>query len=148
MVWKPNVTVAAIAEHDGKFLMVEERTDEGVKLNQPAGHLEPDESLIAGSIRETLEETAYVFVPEYLVGVYRWHKPAGNITYLRFAFAGRVGERHAQLRLDKEIIRTLWLKPEEIVSSQARHRSPLVLRCVEDYLRGSRHSLGLLVDYD
>ncbi|HZP93281.1 MAG TPA: NUDIX hydrolase [Burkholderiales bacterium] len=148
MPWKPNVTVAAIAERDGRFLLVEERTEDGLMLNQPAGHLEPDESLIAGAARETLEETAYDFAPEHLVGVYRWRKAGAETTYLRFAFAGRAGAHHAGCALDEGVVRALWLTLEEIHLSRARHRSPLVLRCVEDYLRGNRFPLSLLIDYD
>lgn len=147
MVWKPNVTVAAIAERDGRFLLVEERTREGLMLNQPAGHLEPHESLVEGCIREALEETAYEFSPEHLVGVYRWRKLGGRTTYLRFAFGGRTGLHHADRPLDRGIVRTVWLTEEEIRSSRDRHRSPLVMRCVEDYLRGSRFPLELLVHY-
>ena len=148
MVWKPNVTVAAIAERAGEFLMVEERTNDGLKINQPAGHLEPEESLIEASVREALEETAYDFVPEYLVGVYRWRKSGTKTIYLRFAFAGRVGELHAGRELDKSIVRPLWLKADEIKSTRERHRSPLVLRCLEDYLQGARYPLALLVHFD
>jgi 8-oxo-dGTP pyrophosphatase MutT (NUDIX family) len=146
MVWKPNVTVAAIAERSGRFLLVEERTSAGVMLNQPAGHLEPDESLIDGCVREALEETAYEFSPRHLVGIYRWPKADGRTTYLRFAFGGETGAQRADRRLDRGIVRALWLTPEEIRASRTRHRSPLVMRCVEDYLRGSRFPLELLVD--
>jgi 8-oxo-dGTP pyrophosphatase MutT (NUDIX family) len=146
MVWKPNVTVAAIAERSGRFLLVEERTSEGVMLNQPAGHLEPDESLIDGCVREAFEETAYEFSPRHLVGIYRWPKADGRTTYLRFAFGGETGAQPADRRLDRGIVRALWLTPEEIRASRTRHRSPLVMRCVEDYLRGSRFPLELLVD--
>jgi 8-oxo-dGTP pyrophosphatase MutT (NUDIX family) len=148
MVWKPNVTVAAVAERDGRFLLVEERTAEGVVLNQPAGHLEPDESLIDGCVREALEETAYEFRPQHLVGIYRWRKPDATTTYLRFAFGGQAGAHRAARRLDRGIVRTVWLTPDEIRASRKRHRSPLVLRCVEDYLRGNRFPLDLLVHYD
>ncbi|HWQ37525.1 MAG TPA: NUDIX hydrolase [Burkholderiales bacterium] len=148
MIWKPDVTVAAIIEADGRFLLVEERTREGVKLNQPAGHLEPHESLIEGAVREALEETAYDFVPEHLIGIYRWSKTDGKVTYLRFAFAGKLGERHAKRRLDTGIVRAVWLTIDEIHASQQRHRSPLVLRCVDDYLRGRRFPLDLLVHCD
>jgi ADP-ribose pyrophosphatase YjhB (NUDIX family) len=147
MPWKPNVTVAAIAERDGRFLLVEEHTPEGLMLNQPAGHLEPDESLTEGCAREALEETAYEFSPRHLVGIYRWRKPDGKTTYLRFAFSGDAGAYHADRRLDRGIVRAVWLTPEEIRASRGRHRSPLVLRCVEDYLRGSRFPLDLLVHY-
>ncbi len=147
MVWKPDVTVAAIAERDGRFLLVEERTGKGLMLNQPAGHLEPDESLLEGCVREALEETAYDFSPQYLVGIYRWRRHDGQATYLRFAFGGSTSPQPAQRRLDRGIVRTMWLTPEEIRSKRDRHRSPLVLRCVEDYLRGNRFPLDLLVHY-
>lgn len=148
MVWKPNVTVAAVAERDGRFLLVEEHTDRGLLLNQPAGHLEVDESIVAAVVRETLEETAWEFAPEYLIGVYRW-RPAGNeVTYIRFAFSGRVGTHHADRPLDTGITRAFWLSPDEIRAGRDRHRSPLVVRCMEDYLAGIRAPLDLLVDYN
>jgi ADP-ribose pyrophosphatase YjhB (NUDIX family) len=144
MVWKPNVTVAAIAERAGRFLLVEENTEDGIVLNQPAGHLEQDESLIEATIRETLEETAYDFSPEHLAGIYRWRKPDGGITYLRFAFIGRAAAHHADRKLDDGIVRAVWMSADEIRQSRDRHRSPLVLRCVEDYLRGARFPLDVL----
>ncbi len=147
-VSKPNVTVAAIVERDGRFLLVEEQTGDGLMLNQPAGHLEADESLVEGVARETLEETAYEFTPEYLVGVYRWRHPDRNVTYLRFAFAGRLGTHHPTRALDTGIVRTLWLTAAEVRASRSRHRSPLVVRCMEDYQRGARAPLDLLVNFD
>ena len=147
MIWKPNVTVAAVIERDGKFLLVEEYTSQGVLLNQPAGHLEPGESLLAAVVRETLEESAYEFEPQHLIGIYRWHSPAADTTYLRFAFAGSILAHHPQQALDEGIIRASWMAPEEIGASQAHHRSPLVLRCIEDYLAGKRYPLELLVHY-
>ncbi len=146
MVWKPNVTVAAVVERGGKFLLVEERTQDGVRLNQPAGHLEAGESIVAAVKRETLEETAYDFYPEQIIGVYRWTKPDSQVTYLRFTFSGSLGEHHANRNLDEGIIRTVWLSREEILSSVARHRSPLVVRCVEDFVSGRRYGTELLVD--
>lgn len=148
MIWKPNVTVAAIIEQDGKFLLVEEHTSQGQLFNQPAGHLEPGESLLAAVVRETLEESAYAFEPQHLVGIYRWHTPQSDTTYLRFAFTGRILAHHPQQALDEGIIRTAWMTPEEIRASRERHRSPLVLRCVEDHLSGKRYPLELLVHYD
>jgi 8-oxo-dGTP pyrophosphatase MutT (NUDIX family) len=147
--WKPSVTVAAIIEQDGKFLLVEERTAQGLKLNNPAGHLDPGESPLQGCARETLEETTHLFRPTALVGVYisRLQRPGADgvaiddITYLRFAFCGELGAAQAGCRLDEGIVRTLWLSPEEIRASAQRHRSPLVLRCMEDYLRGQRFAL-------
>ena len=147
-VWKPNVTVAAIVEREGRFLLVEEETDDGLMLNQPAGHLEANESLVQGAARETLEESAYEFTPEYLVGVYRWRHPGRNVTYLRFAFAGRLGAHHPERAVDTGIVRTLWLTAEEVRASRGRHRSPLVVCCMEDYLRGARAPLDLLVHLD
>ncbi|MEW6561885.1 MAG: NUDIX hydrolase [Pseudomonadota bacterium] len=148
MVWKPNVTVAAVLEQDGKFLLVEEHTSQGVLFNQPAGHLEPNESLVQGVVREVLEESAYDFEPQHLIGVYRWHSPASDVTYLRFAFAGKITAHHPERPLDSGIIRAVWLTPDEIRASCDRHRSPLILRCVEDYLAGKRYPLDLLVHYD
>lgn len=148
MVWKPNVTVAAVVERDGKYLLVEEETDEGLMLNQPAGHLEPGESLVSGAARETLEETAYEFQPQGLIGIYSWRHQVRNITYLRFAFSGTLGVHHAGRPLDAGIVRALWLSPEEIRASRERHRSPLVLRCIEDHLRGARAPLDLLVHFE
>jgi 8-oxo-dGTP pyrophosphatase MutT (NUDIX family) len=148
MVWKPNVTVAAVIERQGRFLLVEEATQEGVVLNQPAGHLEPQESLIQGAVRETLEETACDFAPQHLVGIYRWRKIPGDTTYLRFAFTGTAGEPNPGRTLDHGILRAVWLDVAELRASRARHRSPLVLRCVEDYLRGRRFPLEMLVHLD
>jgi 8-oxo-dGTP pyrophosphatase MutT (NUDIX family) len=152
--FKPSVTVAAIIERDGKFLLVEEHTPEGLRLNNPAGHLESGESPQTGCIREALEETARQFAPTALVGIYlsRFQRPAStgtelnhpaeDITYLRFAFCGSVGEAIAGRALDDGIVRTLWLSPDEIRASSARHRSPLLLRCMEDYLGGQRYALS------
>ena len=148
MVWKPNVTVAAIIERDGKFLLVEEHTSQGLLFNQPAGHLEADESLLAAVARETLEESAYKFEPQHLIGIYRWHAPESDTTYLRFAFTGRIISHHPERALDEGIVRAVWMTPEEIRATTARHRSPLILRCMEDYLAGKRYPLELIVHYD
>ncbi|HSV37107.1 MAG TPA: NUDIX hydrolase [Ramlibacter sp.] len=146
--WKPSVTVAAIIERDGRFLLVEEETAEGLKLNNPAGHLDPGESPIDGCAREALEETAHVFRPTGLLGIYlsRFQRAATgeDITYLRFAFYGELGERQPGRALDKGIVRTLWMTPGEIRASADRHRSPLLLRCMEDHLAGVRHPLSLI----
>ena len=147
MIWKPNGGVAAIVERDGKFLLVEERTDDGeIVLNQPAGHLDEGESLMQAVVRETLEETAWHFTPEALLGVYRWPHPTKGITYLRFAFTGRVTRQETNRALDHDIVRALWLSPEEIRAERARHRSPQVERCLNDYLAGRRYPLDLLKD--
>ncbi len=144
MVWKPNVTVAAVIEKDGKFLLVEEETADGPRFNQPAGHLEDGESIEDGVRRETLEETAYSFNPTGLLGVYHWKHPDKNITYLRFAFTGEVTGFDANQKLDDGILRTVWMTPEEIRATQQRHRSPQVLLCVEHYLAGQHFPLTVL----
>jgi 8-oxo-dGTP pyrophosphatase MutT (NUDIX family) len=150
--WKPSATVAAIIEQGGKFLLVEEHTPEGLRLNNPAGHLDEGESLLEACARETLEETMHEFTPTHVLGVYmsRFHRPAHeqqapeDVTYLRFAFCGELGPLQAGRSLDTGIVRTLWLSPDEIRASAPRHRSPLVLQCMEDYLTGQRHPLSLL----
>lgn len=144
--WKPSVTVAAIIEQDGQFLLVEEHTPEGLKLNNPAGHLDPGESLVEACAREALEETTRRFEPTALIGVYlnRFERQHEAISYLRFAFGGRLGAPVPGRSLDQGIVRTLWMTVEEIRASQAHHRSPLVLQCVQDYLAGQRHALSVL----
>ena len=140
--WKPSVTVAAVIQHDGRYLLVEEETPEGLRLNNPAGHLDPGESPEQGVARETLEETAHAFTPTALVGIYlsrfQRESTAEDITYLRFAFCGELGAFDAGRTLDSGIVRTLWMTPEELRASVDRHRSPLVLRCIEDHLAGRR----------
>jgi ADP-ribose pyrophosphatase YjhB (NUDIX family) len=148
MIWKPNVTVAAVIEREGKFLLVEEQTSQGLLYNQPAGHLEANESLVAAVVRETLEESAYHFIPQYLVGIYRWHSIESDTTYLRFAFTGKIAGHDPDRKLDSGILHALWLPPEEIRATRSRHRSPLILRCVEDHMAGKRYPLELLVHYD
>ena len=145
-VWKPNVTVAAVVERDGRFLLVEEETARGRLFNQPAGHLEPGESLLDAVAREALEETAYTFKPTALLGVYQYPSQADGVTYLRFAFAGEITGHDPARRLDEGIVRAAWLAPDEIRRDAARHRSPLVVRCVEDYLAGRRYPLEVLYD--
>ncbi|MET3136207.1 8-oxo-dGTP pyrophosphatase MutT (NUDIX family) [Undibacterium sp. GrIS 1.2] len=150
-VWKPSVTVAAVItrQHDQhlQFLMIEEETDEGVQINQPAGHLDPDETLQQAVTRETLEETAHDFTPTALIGSYlsRYVSPVNGeqVTYLRFAFSGELGQVH-QRALDHGILRTVWMTHAELLASQERHRSPLVLQCVNDYLAGQSAPLSLL----
>ncbi len=143
-----SVTVAAVIEHEGRYLMIEEETSEGVRLNNPAGHLEPGESPAQGVVRETLEETGCSFEPKEVLGVYlsRFNRPATgeDVTYLRIAFVGRASEPAPGWVLDDGILRTLWMTPEEIRASRARHRSPLVLRCLDDHLAGRRFPLDLL----
>lgn len=150
--WKPSVTVAAIIERmvgkERRFLLVEEDTAEGLKLNNPAGHLEPGESPEEGVLREVLEETACHFTPACVVGVYlsRFQRPATgeDVTYLRIAYGGVVGEPDLARALDEGIVRTLWVTLDELRASRERHRSGLVLTCVEDYLAGKRYPLSLV----
>ncbi|MFZ6843801.1 NUDIX hydrolase [Undibacterium sp. RuTC16W] len=146
-IWKPSVTVAAIIARDDQFLMIEEETEDGVRINQPAGHLDPDETLQQAVIRETLEETAHDFTPTELIGTYlsRYVSPktGEQVTYLRFAFSGELGPLH-QRALDHGILRTVWMSHAELLASQERHRSPLVMQCVNDYLAGQRAPLSLL----
>jgi 8-oxo-dGTP pyrophosphatase MutT (NUDIX family) len=143
-VWKPSVTVAAIIERGGRFLFVEEEADGRRVLNQPAGHLDPGESLVAACAREVMEEAAHRFTPEALVGIYRWHYPVRDVTFLRFAFRGRLDGADEGRALDPEIIALHWLTPGELVARAAMHRSPLVQQCVDDYLSGRQHSLDVL----
>lgn len=140
--WRPSVTVAAVIERDGRFLMIEEETSEGLRINNPAGHLDPGETPAEGCAREALEETAWHFRPTHLLGVYisRFQRATTgeDITYLRFAFTGELGAEEPGRALDHGIVRTLWMTPDELRATADRHRSPLVLRCLEDYLVGVR----------
>lgn len=146
--WKPAVTVAAVIERDGRYLLIEEHTPEGLRLNNPAGHLDPGESPEQGVARETLEETTHTFTPDSLVGMYlsRFQRAATgeDVTYMRLAYAGQLGDVVPGRMLDAGIVRTLWMTPNEVRASEARHRSPLVLRCVEDHLAGQRFPLGVV----
>jgi ADP-ribose pyrophosphatase YjhB (NUDIX family) len=146
--WSPSTTVAAIIEQGGRYLLIEEHTPEGLRLNNPAGHLDPGESPQQGVVREALEETMRAFTPSALVGVYlsRFQRPATgeDVTYVRYAYCGSVGEELPGLQLDHGIVRTLWLTPDEVRASAARHRSALVLKCIEDHLAGRRFPLDLV----
>jgi 8-oxo-dGTP pyrophosphatase MutT (NUDIX family) len=143
MVWKPDVTVAAVVERDHKFLLVEERIRGRLVFNQPAGHLEDGESLLAAVAREVLEETAWVFVPQSLLGIYLWRSPRGATT-LRFAFSGMVRDFDAARPLDPPVLATHWLARAEVQARAAALRSPLVMRCLDDYQRGIRLPLETL----
>ncbi len=146
-IWKPAVTVAAIIEESGRFLLVEEKTEDGIRYNQPAGHLEPNESLEQAVVRETLEETAHDFTPKALLGMYllHYHSPEGKLvrTFLRFAFVGDLGRQHDR-PLDPDILRTVWMTRDEIEACRNQHRSPLMMQCIDDYLQGKRAPLSLL----
>ena len=152
--WKPSVTVAAVIARDfdgiQKFLLVEEETRDGLRFNNPAGHLDPGENLIDACARETLEETAFHFNPTALVGVYmsrfeRLEKDGVlDITYLRFAFCGELGDEVIGQALDEGIVRTVWMTAAEIRASVPRHRSPLLVTCMDDYLAGKRFPMELI----
>lgn len=147
MIWKPHVTVAAVIERDGKFLLVEEETDDGIRFNQPAGHLECRESLTDAVVREVFEETAYHFVPTALVGIYNWRNEAKGLTYLRFTFTGTVSGYDGARRLDDGIIAAHWLSADEIRARLAQHRSPMIQRCLDDWLAGKRFGLDVLTHF-
>ena len=146
MIWKPHATVAAIIEHDNKFLMVEELIQGEAVFNQPAGHLEPDESIIDAVIRETREETAWQFVPEAVTGIYLWKHPDNGETFLRVAICGSCKNHDAQQPLDKEIIQAVWKGRHELVAEPEKLRSPMVINCIDDYLAGKRYPLDMLID--
>jgi 8-oxo-dGTP pyrophosphatase MutT (NUDIX family) len=142
-VWRPSATVAAVIERDGRFLFVEEVQDGRRVLNQPAGHLDPNETLIAACSREVLEETAHRFEPTGLVGIYRWHYKPADVTFLRFCFSGKVlGVENTPL--DKEILALHWLTPQEVKDRARQHRSPLVQQCMDDYLAGRNFPIEVL----
>jgi ADP-ribose pyrophosphatase YjhB (NUDIX family) len=142
--WAPHVTVAAIIHHEGKFLLVEEKINAKKVINQPAGHLENNESLIDAVIRETLEETRWEFMPSYISGIYRWIHDNGE-TYLRICFVGDVIKEHTELNLDSDIDRVLWLTTKEIREGE-NLRSPLVKKSIDDYLDGKKYPLSLIQD--
>jgi 8-oxo-dGTP pyrophosphatase MutT (NUDIX family) len=147
MPLRPDVTVAALAEVDGRFLVVEEKIKGRLVFNQPAGHVEPGESLLEAVRRETLEETAWRFTPHAVLGIYLWHPTSGHPT-LRFAFTGSVHDHDPTRALDRGILRTHWLTRSELEEREPRLRTPLVLRCIDDYLAGRRHSLDLVASFD
>jgi 8-oxo-dGTP pyrophosphatase MutT (NUDIX family) len=144
MTWKPDVTVAAIAERDGRFLLVEERASGRVVINQPAGHLEDGETFLEAVVRETMEETAWAFEPRAVVGVYVWRPAHMNRTFLRVAFSGELAGHDSARTLDHGILRTRWLSRTELAEPRMRLRSPIVLQCVDDYLAGARYPLSLI----
>jgi len=146
MIWKPHVTVAALIENEGRFLLVQELISGRSVYNQPAGHLEEGETLIEAVIRETHEETAWEFAPESLVGIYQWRHPEKEKTFIRATFSGKGLQHDPDSELDACIERTFWLNPEEIRDQHDRLRSPMVLRSIEDYLAGFRYPLTLLSD--
>jgi len=142
--WQPDVTVATVVVRDGRLLCVEERSNGSLVINQPAGHLEPDESLLQAAVRETREETGWNVRVTHVVGAYQWKAPETGRHYMRFAFAAEPVDEIPDAKLDEGIVRALWLTPQELQAEAARHRSPLVWRCVADYLGGSRYPLSLV----
>jgi 8-oxo-dGTP pyrophosphatase MutT (NUDIX family) len=144
MSWSPHVVVAAVVEREGRFLLVEEYAGEQLVLNQPAGHWEEGETLIEGTCRETLEETGWDIEPTDLLGIYHYQPPQLDYCFLRFAFAARALRHHPRRALDQGIVRALWLTRDEILRERARHRSPMLLRCIDDYLAGRRYPLSML----
>lgn len=148
LIWKPHVTVAAVVEDRGRFLLVEECVDGRRVFNQPAGHLEEGESLLQAVVRETLEETGRQFRPAALVGMYRWQQPGKGATYLRVTFSGQCGAREPDRPLDPDIERALWMAPQEIRRQADSLRSPLVWRSIEDHLAGHAYPLSVLGDVD
>ncbi len=144
MIWKTHVTVAAVVNRDDRFLMVEEYASGKLVINQPAGHLEAGESLAEAVARETLEETAWGFTPEALLGIYQWQQPGRNRTYLRFTFCGQVDGHNSSRELDEGIVRALWLTRSELEDRAAQLRGPMVMQCVHDYQIGRRYPLDVL----
>ena len=142
--WYAHVTVATVVERDGAFLLVEERADEGIVLNQPAGHLDPGESLLEAAVRETREETGCEIELEALLGMAQYTSPANGVTYLRTTFCGRLLRENPGAELDTEILRTLWMTPAEMRAESGRMRSPLVMASVEQYLAGHRWPLDFI----
>ena len=141
---RPDLTVAAVVERQGQFLFVEERVGNRMVFNQPAGHVERGESLLDAAVRETLEETAWRFTPEALVGIYLWEQPERQRSFLRFTFCGQVNDHDPSLRLDRGIQRAVWMTRDQLVARSSRLRSPMVLKCVDDYLRDQRYPLDIV----
>jgi 8-oxo-dGTP pyrophosphatase MutT (NUDIX family) len=148
VAWKPDITVAAVSEDEGCFLVVEERINHRLVFNQPAGHVENGETILEALVREVREETAWVFLPAAFLGVYLWRNPASGRATLRFAFSGAVADHDASQPLDRGIVRTHWLSRLQLIERTPRLRSPLVLRCIDDYLSGRRLPLDAVASLD
>ncbi len=148
MPLQPDITVAAVVESAGRFLVVEERIQGRLVINQPAGHVEDRETLLAAVIREAREETAWAFTPEALVGTYLWRHPETQVSFLRFAFCGSVADHRPTQPLDRGIVRAAWMTRAELMATEHRLRSPLVLRCIDDFLRGQRFALDSVAHID
>jgi 8-oxo-dGTP pyrophosphatase MutT (NUDIX family) len=144
MIWRPDLAAAAIVQRDNRFLIVEERIRGALLFNQPAGHVDDGESIVDAAIRETLEETAWHFVPRHLLGIYLWRNPANGQSILRVAITGEVTSHEPGRRLDRPVVAAHWMEREALLAQQARLRSPLVMRCIDDFLAGHRHDLAAL----
>jgi 8-oxo-dGTP pyrophosphatase MutT (NUDIX family) len=144
MIFRPDVTVAAVIERDGRFLIVEEVVSGRRVLNQPAGHLEEGESLVEAVVRETLEESAWHFVPQAVTGIYQWRNAENGRSFLRVAFTGICRHHEAWRALDDGICRAIWVGRDELQHERDRLRSPMVLACVDDYLAGCRYPLDVV----
>lgn len=142
----PELTVAAVVERSGRFMLVEEHVSGKLVLNQPAGHVEPGETLVEAVIRESLEETAWSFVPEAIIGVYLWGREGARNPFLRVAFSGRCVTHDGKRKLDDGIERVLWLSRSDLMARSAQLRSPMVMRAIDDYERGIRYPLDLFQD--
>lgn len=146
MKWQPHITVAAVVECDDRFLMVEEESCGKIVINQPAGHLEREESLVNAVIRETLEETAWHINPTSIIGVYQWTNESDRHTFIRVGFAGECIGHEAERELDTGILKALWLTRHDLEKQEHRLRSPMVMQCIDDYLSGQRYPLHLVND--
>ena len=145
-VARPAVTVATIVERDGRFLLIEEETRHGPRLNQPAGHVEAGESIVSAAARETLEEAAWRVDPTALVGVYQWESPDSGMAFVRFTFAATARRHEPNRPLDTGILRALWLSYDDIAARRDRHRNPLLLQSLDDYRAGTRWPLGVIAN--
>jgi len=143
---RPHITVAAVIEREGRFLMVEESPEGSAVYNQPAGHLEPGETLVEAVVREVREETAWCFHPEQIVAIYSWTRPEDQRTYLRVCFSGHCSNHQSEQPLDEGIIQALWISRDELTQGKERLRSPMVMRCIDDYIAGQHYPLDLITE--
>jgi 8-oxo-dGTP pyrophosphatase MutT (NUDIX family) len=144
MIWRPDLAAAAIIQRNDRFLIVEERIRGKLLLNQPAGHVDDGESIVDAVVRETLEETAWHFVPRALLGIYLWRNPQSGQSILRVAITGEVTSHEPGRQLDEPVVAAHWMERAALVAQAHRLRSPLVMRCIDDFLAGHRHDLSAL----